>query len=328
MMMRAATYHQFGKAEDVLRIEHLAIPKAGPNQVVVKMFACGMNPSDTKLRSGTSRQLTDSWQIPSSDGAGIVHELGSGVPSFHVGQRVWVFNAAFLRPNGTAAEYCLVEDWMVVPLPDTLSFQEGACLGIPVMTAHRCLFSDGELQGKTVLVAGGAGVVAHYAIQLAKWGGATVITTVSSDEKAHHATLAGADYVINYKKENVAYRVDEITGHQGVDRIVEVDFGANLHLNAQILKPGGVSVMYAYVAAPNMPLPIPALMSKNITLKFTLIYTITPEQRRQILSDIKVWIAAKKPIFAIAHEYPLEEVVQSHLAIEGGQKIGHIILNI
>jgi NADPH2:quinone reductase len=287
-----------------------------------------MNPSDTKLRSGTSRQLTDSWQIPGSDGAGVVHDLGSDVTNLDVGQRVWVFNAAFLRPNGTAAEYCLVEDWMVVPLPDILSFQEGACLGIPVMTAHRCLFSDGSLQGKTVLVAGGAGVVANYAIQLAKWGGATVITTVSSDAKAQHATRAGADYVINYKNQDVAQRVDEITGQKGVDRIIEVDFGANLHLNAQILKPGGTSVMYAYVAAPQMPLPIPALMSKNITLKFTLIYTITPEQRQQILSDIQVWIAAKKPLFAIAEEFALEDVVQSHLAIENGKKIGHIILNI
>ncbi len=328
MMIRAATYRQFGKAEDVLKIEDLTLPKAGRNQVVVKMFACGMNPSDTKLRSGTSRQLTDNWQTPGSDGAGIVHELGLEVEGFQVGQRVWVFNAAFLRPNGTAAEYCLVEDWMVVPLPESLSFQEGACLGIPVMTAHRCLFSDGDLQGKTVLVAGGAGVVANYAIQLAKWGGATVITTVSSEAKAQHAMLAGADHVINYKKEDFAQRVAEITNHQGIDRIVEVDFGANLHLNAQILKSGGTSVMYAYVAGPNLPLPIPALMSKNITLKFTLIYTITPEQRQQILADIDIWISAKKPMFAIAKEFALEDIVQSHLAIESGKKIGHIIINI
>ncbi len=328
MMMKAATYHGFGKALDVLKIEHLAIPRPGSKQIVVKMATSGMNPSDTKLRSGTSRALTDSWQIPGSDGAGTIYEMGDGVTSFHIGQRVWVFNAAYLRPNGTAAEYCLLEDWMVVPLPEDLSFQEGACLGIPVMTAHRCLFSDGNLQGKTVLVAGGAGVVANYAIQLAKWGGATVITTVSSEAKAQHAKRAGADFVLNYKTEDIVKRVNEITDDQGVDRVIEVDFGANLHLNAQILKPGGTSVMYAFVAPPTLPLPIGALMSKNITLKFTLIYTITPEQREKIISDINQWLAVKKPFFAIAQEYSLDQIADSHLAIEGGNKIGHIIINI
>ncbi len=328
MMMKAATYHGFGKALDVLKIEHLAIPRPESKQIVVKMATSGMNPSDTKLRSGTSRALTDSWQIPGSDGAGTIHEMGDGVTSFQIGQRVWVFNAAFLRPNGTAAEYCLLEEWMVVPLSDDLSFQEGACLGIPVMTAHRCLFSDGDLLGKTVLVAGGAGVVANYAIQLAKWGGATVITTVSSEAKAQHAKLAGADFVLNYKIEDIVKRVNEITDDQGVDRVIEVDFGANLHLNAQILKPGGTSVMYAFVAPPTLPLPIGALMSKNITLKFTLIYTITPEQREKIISDINQWLAVKKPFFAIAQEYSLEQIADSHLAIESGNKIGHIIINI
>jgi NADPH2:quinone reductase len=328
MMMKAATYHGFGKALDVLKVEQLALPRPGAKQVVVKMASCGMNPSDTKLRSGTSRALTDSWQIPGSDGAGTVHEVGEGVTSFQIGQRVWVFNAAFLRPHGTAAEYCLLEDWMVVPLSEELSFQEGACLGIPVMTAHRCLFSDGDLQGKTVLVAGGAGVVANYAIQLAKWGGATVLTTVSSDIKAQHAKRAGADFVLNYKTEDIVQRVNEITNQQGVDRVIEVDFGANLHLNAQILKPGGTSVMYAFVAAPTMPLPIGALMSKNITLKFTLIYTITPEQREKIISDINKWLAVKKPFFAIAEEFSLDQVVDSHIAIESGNKIGHVIINI
>ena len=328
MMMKAATYHGFGKALDVLKIEHLAIPRPESKQIVVKMATSGMNPSDTKLRSGTSRALTDSWQIPGSDGAGTIHEMGDGVTSFQIGQRVWVFNAAFLRPNGTAAEYCLLEEWMVVPLSDDQIFQEGACLGIPVMTAHRCLFSDGDLLGKTVLVAGGAGVVANYAIQLAKWGGATVITTVSSEAKAQHAKLAGADFVLNYKIEDIVKRVNEITDDQGVDRVIEVDFGANLHLNAQILKPGGTSVMYAFVAPPTLPLPIGALMSKNITLKFTLIYTITPEQREKIISDINQWLAVKKPFFAIAQEYSLEQIADSHLAIESGNKIGHIIINI
>ena len=327
-MMKAAVYHQFGKASDVLKIESLPIPTAGKGQVLVRMHACGMNPSDTKLRSGTSRALTHDWQIPASDGAGIIAAVGEGVNALTVGQRVWVFNAAFLRPNGTAAQYCVVEEWMTVPLPDHLSFQEGACLGIPVMTAHRCLFSDGPIGGKTILVAGGAGVVANYAIQLAKWGGATVITTVSSEEKAHHAQLAGADDVINYRTEDVAQRVDEITNHAGVDRIIEVDFGANLNLNAQILKPGGTSVMYAVVASPSLPLPVPSLMAKNITLRFTLIYTITPQERQAILIDVGQWLAQSKPLFKIAHEFSLEDVIQSHLAIEEGKKIGHVVLKI
>lgn len=326
--MKAAVYRHFGRANDVLKVEDVAIPRVGPHQVMVRIHACGMNPSDTKLRSGTSRALTHEWQIPASDGAGIVSEIGEGVDGIHVGQRVWLFNAAFLRPNGTAAEYCLAEDWMVVPLLDHVSFQEGACLGIPVMTAHRCLFSDGDIQGKTILIAGGAGVVANYAIQLAKWRGAKVITTVSSDAKAQHAKNAGADVVINYRQEDVVKRVDEATNHQGVDRVIEVDFGANLHLNAQILKPGGISVMYAHVDQPPLPLPTPSLMVKNITLKFTLIYTITPEQRAEILSDIQEWLQQTKPLFAIAEEFSLEDVAKSHVAIEEGKKIGHIIVNI
>jgi len=324
--MQAAIYHQFGKAKDVIEVREVEKPEPQEGQIRVKLFCAGVNPSDIKMRSGTSRPLTGNWQIPSSDGAGIVDAIGPGVDRFKLGQRVWVFNAAFMRPQGTSSEFTVIESWMASSLPDHLSYAQGACLGIPVMTAHRCLFSDGPIDGKTVMISGGAGVVAHYAIQLAKWGGARVITTVSSDLKAQHAKAAGADCIINYRTENVVERVLSWTEQVGVDRVLEVDFGANLTTNAQILKPGGVNVMYAVVDQPALPLPVPMMMAKNIILRFTLIYTITPSERAQILSDIDSWLNTGKCQFAIAAKFPLKDVVQAHELIESGNKIGHVIL--
>ena len=217
---------------------------------------------------------------------------------------------------------------MAQRLPDRLSYAEGACLGIPVMTAHQCVFGDGPIRGKTILVAGGAGVVGHYAIQLAKWGGASVISTISSAEKAKSALQAGADAVINYRQEDVENRVKEITNGELVDRIIEVDFGANLELNSKILKSGGVSVMYAYTTQPQLPLPIPTLMSKNITLKFTLVYTISDFDRQKIFDDMQKWLEETRPIFQIAREFKLDEVVKAHELVESGKKIGHVLLRI
>jgi NADPH2:quinone reductase len=209
-----------------------------------------------------------------------------------------------------------------------LSYAQGACLGIPVMTAYRCLFSDGPIQGKTIYIVGGAGVVAHYAIQLAKWGGAKVITSVSSDEKAAAAKAAGADEIIHYRQQNVVEQILQITNQQGVDRIIEVDFGTNIKTCHQILKAGGVSVMYAVVSQPELPIPIMNLMAKNITLKFTLVYSISDQEREEVLLGIKQWLNQTKPIFNIAKQYSLTDIVQAHELVESGKKIGHVLLDI
>ena len=327
MKMKAALYYGFGEAKDVLKTEAIQVPEIGPGQVRVKLFASGVNPSDYKMRRG-SRPLMGEWQIPGSDGAGMIDGVGDGVPVSRIGERVWILNAAYLRPLGTSAQYTVVENWMAQRLPDRLSYAEGACLGIPVMTAHQCVFGDGPIRGKTILVAGGAGVVGHYAIQLAKWGGASGISTISSAEKAKSALQAGADAVINYRQEDVENRVKEITNGELVDRIIEVDFGANLELNSKILKSGGVSVMYAYTTQPQLPLPIPTLMSKNITLKFTLVYTISDFDRQKIFDDMQKWLEETRPIFQIAREFKLDEVVKAHELVESGKKIGHVLLRI
>ena len=327
MKMNAALYYGFGEAKDVLKIEGIQIPEIGPGQVRVRLFASGVNPSDYKMRRG-SRPLMGKWQIPGSDGAGIIDGVGDGVAASRIGERVWVLNAAYQRPYGTSAQYTIVENWMAQRLPDRITYAEGSCLGIPVMTAHRCLFGDGSIKGKTVLVAGGAGVVGHYATQLAKWGGASVISTISSPEKAKSAFLAGADFVINYRQEDVENRVKEITNGELVDRVIEVDFGANLELSSKILKSGGVSVMYAFTNQPKLPLPIMALMQKNITLKFTLVYTISNSERQNIFDDLQKWLEETQPIFQIAKEFNLEDVIKAHELVESGKKIGHVLLKI
>lgn len=325
--MLAAFYTEFGSAKDVLHVETIPTPDPIKGQVRVKLFSSGVNPSDYKMRLG-SRPLTGAFQIPGSDGAGIIDAVGEGVSASRIGERVWVFNAAFHRPYGTSAQYTLVEDWMAQALPDGLTYVQGACLGIPVMTAYRCLFSDGPIRDKTVYIVGGGGVVAHYAIQLAKWGGAKVITSISSDEKAGYAKKAGADHIVNYRQQNVVEEILRITNQQGVDRIVEVDFGANLAISSLILKAGGISVMYAYVGQPELPIPIMSLMVKNITLKFTLVYSIQAEERFEVLAGIKRWLGEASVIFNIARQFELKDIVLAHELVESGNKVGHVVLTI
>ena len=325
--MLAGFYSKFGSAKEVLQVDEIQIPQLTKGQVLVRLFNSGVNPSDYKMRLG-SRPLTGPFQIPGSDGAGIIEQVGGGVPKERIGQRVWVFNAAFHRQYGTSAQFTIVEDWMAQDLPANLSFAQGACLGIPVMTAYRCLFSDGPIQGKTIYIVGGAGVVAHYAIQLAKWGGAKVITSISSDEKALTAKAAGADEIIHYRQQNVVDRILQITNQEGVDRIIEVDFGTNIKTCHQILKAGGVSVMYAFVSQPELPIPIMNLMAKNITLKFTLVYSISEKEREEVLLGINQWLKQTKPIFNIAQQFSLTDIVQAHELVESGKKNGHVLLEI
>ena len=325
--MLAGLYSKFGPAKDVLEITDIAIQEPAKGQVRVKLMTSGVNPSDYKMRLG-SRPLTHAFQIPGSDGAGTVDAVGEGVTNFNIGQRVWVFNAAYHRPLGTSAQYTVVEDWMVQPLPDQLNDAQGACLGIPVMTAYQCLFADGPIKGQTIYVVGGAGVVANYAIQLAKWGGAKVITSVSSDDKAQVAKLAGAEEIIHYRTQDVVKEILQLTNNRGVDRVIEVDFGANLNTDAQILRPGGICVMYAVVKQPELPLPVMTLMVKNITYKFTMVYSISEIERHNVLTGISRWLKETTPIFNIAARFDLQNIVQAHELVESGEKIGHVILNI
>lgn len=323
--MHAAWYEKNGPATEVLKVGELPDPVPGSGEVRVRLRASAVNPSDVKARAG-SRKMPGGRVVPDSDGAGVIDRVGPGVEPARVGQRVWVFNGQWERPYGTSAQYIALPAALAVPLADGLSFEQGACLGIPVMTAHRCLFADGPVAGKTVLVTGGAGVVAHYAIQLARWAGARVVTTVSSQRKAEHARAAGADVVVNYRTENVVERVRAAAG--GVDRVVDVDFGGNLPVTSQILRPNGVIASYASAGNLEPLFPYAALFRLNPVVRPVFVYTMPDAAKAQAHADIARWLKEAQPVFAIAERFPLTEVVKAHLAVERGEKIGHVILAI
>jgi len=324
--MFAAWYEKNGAAPEVMKTGELPDPEPAPGEVRVRLYASAVNPSDVKARAG-SRPIRWPKLIPNSDGAGVVDRVGAGVTTHKVGDRVWTFNGQWDRPFGTSAQMIALPAALAVPLPQALSWEQGACLGIPVMTAHRCLFADGPVRGKNVLVTGGAGVVAHYSIQLAKWAGAArVITTVSSEAKAAHARAAGADVVINYRTENVAERVRAECG--GVDRIVDVDFGKNLPVSKEIINPFGGITCYASTSVKEPAFPYNDLLRLNVSVRPVFVYTMSDEAKRAAHADIARWLADVRPVFAIAERYALKDVVAAHLAVELGEKIGHVILTI
>ncbi len=247
--MRAAYYEQNGPAREVLKVGEVETPQPGPGEIRVKLATSGVNPSDVKARSGTTRKISYPRVIPDSDGAGEVDMVGDGVPASRIGERVWTWNAQWLRPYGTCAEYVTLPSAQAVRLPAKASFEVGACLGIPAMTACHAVAVSGAAPGATILVAGGAGGVGHHAVQFAKMAGATVITTISSPEKAAVARAAGADHTIDYKRENVGERLGAITGRKGVDAVIELDVAANAKLLPQVLRPRGKVVVYGTGAA-------------------------------------------------------------------------------
>lgn len=320
--MYAAWYEKNGAAAGVMKTGELPDIEPAAGEVRVRLYASAVNPSDVKARGG-SRPIRWPKLIPNSDGTGVIDKVGAGVQR-KAGERVWVFNGQWDRPFGTSAQMITLPAALAVPLPDHVSFEQGACLGIPVMTAHRALFADGPVSGKTVLVTGGAGVVGHYAIQLAKWGGARVVTTVSSDGKAAHARAAGADIVINYRDEDVVARIKSECG--GVDRIVEVDFGKNLPVSAQVLNDSGVIACYASTGIPRPQYPYPELLWRNPLVRQVFVYTMSDAAKAQSHADIARWLSDTKPIFAIAERFKLVDVISAHLAVERGEKIGHVIL--
>ncbi len=325
--MLAVWYEQNGPARDVLRVGEQSDPLPGKGEVRVRLRASGLNPSDVKARAG-SRPVIPPRVIPNSDGAGTIDRVGKGVSRKRLGERVWVYNGQWQRPSGTSAQYIVLPAALAVALPKKLSYQQGACLGIPVMTAHRCLFADGPIRKRSVFVTGGAGVVGHYAVQLARWAGARVIASVSSAEKAAHAKRAGAHEVINYNTEDVGERLRVLTGGAGVDRVVDVEFGANLPAYVKALRPDAVVATYASMKVPEPKLPFYDLMRLNFTLRMVLVYSMPSAAKARAIADIARWIATGRPKFTVAARFPLREVVAAHEFLETGDKIGHVILDI
>ena len=319
--MRAALYSQTGKAADVLHVEEIPRPEPGPGEVLVRVYASGINPTDHKARSGAVPRPLDDFQIPHQDGAGVIEAVGPGVDPGRVGQRVWLFLAAADRRWGTAAEWTVVPERQAVPLPDDVSFELGAQLGVPAMTAHYCLFCDGPVNGQTVLVAGGAGVVGHFAIELAKRAGARVVTTVSSPEKAALAEEAGAEEVVNYRSPDA---VDQIKAFGPVDRVIEVALSANLKLDLAVVRPHATIVTYAAEAA-DPALPVRACMTANLTLKFVLLYGLPMAAFEKAAADITAALAAGELTGLPVHKFPLADIAAAHEAAESGV-LGKVIV--
>ncbi len=325
--MKAVWYAKCGEARDVLETGEIDTPEPGSGEVRVRLSTSGINPVDVKRRAGGRGALGAPRVVPHFDGAGVIESVGVGIPDSRVGERVWLYEAQWQRPFGTAAEFVVVPAARAVPLPDGTSYAEGACLGIPALTAHRCVFGEGSVADQTVLVTGGAGAVGNYAIQFAKLGGARVIATVSGDKKAALAADAGADDVINYRNEDVAARVNDITNGCGADLIVEVEFGGNLGVALDALAVNGVIATYASGAEPEPTLPFYSFLYKAVTVRFELVFLVPADAKTKAIADISDWLAADKIRHQVGKGYSFEEVVAAHQAVEQGAQ-GKVYLQI
>lgn len=322
--MQAAYYERNGPAREVLRIGEIQTPRAGPGEVRVKLAASGVNPSDVKSRQGSTRKIAFPRVIPHSDGAGVIDEVGDGVSKSRIGERVWVWNGQWRRAFGTAAEFIVVPTTQAVALPSNVSFEAGACLGIPAMTAIHAVILAKATKDTTLLVSGGAGAVSQYVIQFAKVQGATIITTVSSPEKAKAAREAGADHTIDYKRESVGERVMEITGKRGVDVTIEMDLTANAKLIPSVLRPKGSVIVYG--TGPEAVLPAAFCLINSIRLQFFLVYELDAPERERALAAINSALKTGSLLNRIAQPtYSLTETIAAHEAVERGT-IGNVIV--
>jgi NADPH2:quinone reductase len=338
--VRAAVYTRTGDP-DVLDVIDKAVSEPGAGEVRVRIHRSGLNPTDWKSRRGASSPRTvDPPQVPGQDGAGVVDAVGSGVDPGRVGQRVWIWEAAYQRAEGTSQEFAIIPAEQAVPLPDGASFDLGAALGIPFLTAHRCLtvtedgprrLGPGMLAGRVVLVAGGAGAVGNAAIQLARWSDATVVTTVSNDAKALLALAAGADHVINYKELDVADEVRRIAP-SGVNTIVDVAAAANAAIDVAVLAPLGSVAVYADDGGADLRLPVRALMGPNVRYQFVLVYTEPPQAKDLGVEDIGIAVrAGAVRIGDVAglpiHHFRLDQVRDAHMAVQNAA-LGKVLIDV
>ena len=335
--MRAISYTRPG-GPDVLQLTDRPVPEPGPGEVRVRVAFSGVNPTDWKSR--TNADPGPDGKVPNQDGSGTVDAVGQGVDPVLIGERVWIWEAAYGRAWGTAAEYTVVPARQTVLLGSAPSFELGAALGVPFVTAHRCLtvaeslpdrIGPGTLNGHTVLVQGGAGAVGNAAIQLARWADATVIATVSTPEKAQLAAAAGADHVINYRQEDVVTEVRKITP-KGVDSIVEVSAAVNAGVDAQVIGLHGAVAMYADDSGAEVTVPVRLQMNANARWQFVLIYT-EPARAKEIgVEDvnaavldgaIRVGREAGLPL----HVFPLDQTAQAHRAVQDGA-VGKVLIDV
>ena len=326
--MKAAWYENIGAAAEVLQVGETSDPNPNAGEVLIEIKASGVNPSDVKTRAGARGELQFPQIIPHSDGSGVITAIGEGIDESRIGERVWIWNGAFGRAHGTCAEMIALPSEQAVSLPDETSYEAAACLGIPASTAYYGMLCDGSVENQTVLVTGGAGAVGYYGIQLAKWSGASVITTVSGDEKAAVANDAGADLIINYRDEDVVAAIEDFTNGEGVDRILEVEFGGNLSVSKEVIKPNGIIASYGSVAVMEPALPFYDLMFKGVKLNTYLIYIVSESDRNMIVNGLNAAMNDQALTHLVSESYALDDIVDAHLSMESNQVIGNIVVGI
>ncbi|MFF1838213.1 NADPH:quinone reductase [Streptomyces sp. NPDC058231] len=337
--MKAIVYRSTGGPEVMALVER-PMPEPGPGEVRVRVRVSGVNPTDWKARRGSRGHTEGVEQVPNQDGSGVVDALGEGVDPTWAGRRVWIWEAAWQRADGTAQEYVVLPLRQAVPLPDNASFELGASLGIPALTAHRTLtvaegaperLGPGGLAGRTVLVAGGAGAVGNAAIQLARWAGATVITTVSSPEKAALARAAGAQHVVNYRAGDTAAAIRAVAP-DGVDVVVEVAPAPNAELDVAVLAPNGTVALYANDGGDALGLPVLPLMFGNLRWQAVMIYTVPASAKDHAVAAVSAAIAdgalqvgeqAGLPL----HRFPVERIADAHAAVEQSA-VGKVLIEL
>jgi NADPH2:quinone reductase len=325
--MKAAWYRRNGSAQEVLEVGDLPTPVPAAGEVRVKLATSGVNPSDVKSR--VARPLNAPLIIPHSDGAGVIDAVGEGVSPARIGERVWVWNGQWERPWGTACEYICLAQQQAVSLPANTDEAAAACFGIPVLTAIQAIRLAPALRGKTVLVTGAASGVGHYAVQLAKLEGATVFGTVGNGERAAHAKSAGCDEVIFYKSEPVAQRVLDLTQGQGVDVIIDLDFAStSLLLPQGALKKHGTCVVYGSNNPAEVPVHFRTLLWNSLNLRFFLVYDLAPNDRQAGLDRLQALLHEQKLKHTIGARFDLSHIAQAHQAVEQGQVIGHVVIDL
>ena len=327
--MQAAFYSRQGPASEVFTVGEQPTPPPGRGEVRVRLRTSGVNPSDFKTRKGGPGRPPLAWPvvIPHSDGAGTIDAVGEGVPASRIGERVWIWNGQWNRPYGTAAQWIALPSAQAVPMPEALGDAEGACLGIPAFTAVQAVRLAQLQPGMSVLVAGGAGSVGHYAVQLARRQGATVLATVSSEAKAEHARRAGADHVIRYRDEDVGARVKALTGGRGVDALIEMDLTANARFYPACLRPFATVVVYG-MGGMDSTLPSWWLMRNQVTMKFVFIYEIGEADRQAGLRELGELLREGALQHTVALRLPLAEIARAHDLVEQGQVLGNVVLDI
>ncbi|UWR13295.1 NADPH:quinone reductase [Sulfitobacter mediterraneus] len=327
--MHAITYDSFGSAADVLKSADLPCPDPAAGEVTVKLVYSGVNPSDVKSRAGGRPGVTKpafDQIIPHSDGAGEVVAVGAGVDAARVGQRVWIWNGQWQRPFGTAASHITLPAQQAVPLPDAVSLETGASLGIPGLTACHAVFGGGDVAGDTVLIQGGAGTVGLLAVQLAKWGGAKVIATCSpKDMEAVRA--AGADHVIDYRADDLPAQVLAANDGAFVETIVEVEFGINIAMDTEVIAPNGRIAAYGAAKELSPTLPFYPLLFKAVTIDIILIYLLPPAEREQTITRLHNALTDGGLDCPVEKIYPLAETVQAHQAVEAAERSGAILID-